>query len=53
MEVDYYYLLGVPEDASPREIKAAYRKMAEVYHPDKLRELGLEDVIAQIYEDTE
>jgi DnaJ-class molecular chaperone len=39
LEVDYYYLLGVPEDASFRDIKAAYRRMAEVYHPDKLRAL--------------
>lgn len=39
MEVDYYYLLGIPENASSKEIKLAYRKMAEVYHPDKLREL--------------
>lgn len=36
MEVDYYYLLGVPENASHREIRQAYRRMAEIYHPDKL-----------------
>ncbi len=39
MEVDYYYLLGVDENVSPKSIKMAYRKMAEVYHPDKLSEL--------------
>jgi curved DNA-binding protein CbpA len=39
LEVDYYYLLGIGEEASPKEIKMAYRKMAEVYHPDKLRKL--------------
>lgn len=39
MEVDYYYLLGIGEQASPKEIRMAYRKMAEVYHPDKLRKL--------------
>ncbi len=39
MEVDYYYLLGISENASYKDIKIAYRKMAEVYHPDKLREL--------------
>lgn len=39
LEVDYYYLLGIGEQASPKEIRMAYRKMAEVYHPDKLRKL--------------
>ncbi len=37
MTVDYYYLLGIPPDAGPREIRKAYRLMAEVYHPDKMR----------------
>jgi len=34
--VDFYELLGVPMGAGSREIKGAYRRMAEVYHPDKL-----------------
>ncbi|ASW73217.1 molecular chaperone DnaJ [Chryseobacterium piperi] len=32
---DYYYFLGVSEDASEEDIKKAYRKLSLKYHPDK------------------
>jgi DnaJ-class molecular chaperone len=31
---DYYGVLGVPKDASEKDIKHAYRKLARKYHPD-------------------
>ncbi len=32
---DYYEVLGVPRGSSPEEIKAAFRRMAALHHPDK------------------
>ena len=34
LEKDYYQVLGVAHGASDKEIKAAYRKLAQQYHPD-------------------
>lgn len=33
--MDFYQVLGVGRDATPDQIKAAFRKLAAVWHPDK------------------
>jgi curved DNA-binding protein CbpA len=35
---DYYAILGVAQDASTRQIKAAYRRLAFEHHPDRNRD---------------
>ncbi len=37
-----YEILGVAPDAGRDEIKAAYRRLAAQYHPDKVQHLGRE-----------
>lgn len=34
-EEDYYYILGLNNKASDDQIKAAYKRLAKQYHPDK------------------
>jgi curved DNA-binding protein len=48
--MDYYNTLGVGRDASPDEIKQAYRKLASVHHPDKGGDTARFQEIQQAYE---
>lgn len=39
---DYYQIMGLARDASPDDIKRAYRKLARKYHPDVSKEADAE-----------
>jgi molecular chaperone DnaJ len=47
---DYYKVLGVDENASPEEIKKAFRKKAFEYHPDRNRDDGAEAMFKEVNE---
>jgi molecular chaperone DnaJ len=45
-EKDYYKVLGVPESATEKEIRRAYRKLAKEHHPDS--NPGHEDTFKEV-----
>jgi molecular chaperone DnaJ len=49
-KADYYDVLGVGRDASPDEIKRAFRRLAMQYHPDRNSEPGAEARFKEINE---
>lgn len=47
---DYYEVLGVSKDASEKEIKSAFRKLAKKYHPDVNKEPDAADKFKEAQE---
>ncbi len=49
-ERDYYEVLGVPRTASDAEIKRAFRRLAQQWHPDVNTEAGAQERFKEINE---
>jgi curved DNA-binding protein len=47
---DYYETMGVARDASPDDIKRAYRRLARKYHPDVSKEKDAEERFKEVGE---
>lgn len=49
-ERDYYETLGVAKNATPEDMKNAFRQLARKYHPDINKDPGAEEKFKEINE---
>ena len=47
---DYYHIMGVAKDATEKDIKMAYRRLARKYHPDLNKEPHAEEKFKELGE---
>ena len=47
---DYYEVLGLPREASPEDVKKAFRKLAFQYHPDRNKDNGASEKFKEVNE---
>ena len=47
---DYYKIMGLSRDASEKDIKMAYRRLARKYHPDLNKEANAEEKFKELGE---
>ncbi len=50
MAKNYHEVLGVPNNATPDQIKKAYRRLALKYHPDRNKDPSAEQKFREITE---
>ncbi len=50
MKKDYYKILGIDPSSSKSEIKAAYRKLAKKYHPDRNKSKEAHEIFINVNE---
>lgn len=47
---DYYDVLGLQKNATPEQVKQAYKELAKKYHPDLNKEAGAEEKFKEVLE---
>jgi molecular chaperone DnaJ len=47
---DYYDILGLQKNATPEQVKQAYKELAKKYHPDLNKEAGAEEKFKEVLE---